>query len=382
MSDPEPVGSAMRAAVAKGVFPGAVLLARVQGVVRYHAATGDASLVPVREPTSTDTLYDLASLTKPLATVTALLLLVQEGRVALEDAVQRHLPELAETPVGSATVCHLLNHSSGLPGWRPLYERIVRPVKDQPGGAAVPLEKAEAQRLALRLIGHEQLVYPRGARSLYSDLGFMLLGVLIERVSGLALHDFFNTRICDPLRASPLGFRPLPLRDSGASAGSSSHGIAATERDPWRARLLRGEVHDENAFALGGVAGHAGLFGTAVAVSVVTGEWLHAWQGKGKMLDHALARQFTRRQDGIPGSSWGLGWDTPSPPSSSGSRFSVRSFGHLGYTGTSIWIDPEAALEVILLSNRVHPSRSNTAIQQFRPVIHDLIYEQFVVNRR
>jgi CubicO group peptidase (beta-lactamase class C family) len=159
-------------------------------------------------------------------------------------------------------------------------------------------------------------------------------------------------------------------------------GIAATERDPWRGRLLRGEVHDENAFALGGVAGHAGLFGTAMAVSALTEEWLRAWEGHGRLLDGVLARQFTTRQDVTPGSSWGLGWDTPSPPSSSGRHFSFRSFGHLGYTGTSIWIDPESELEVILLSNRVHPTRSNTAIQQFRPLIHDSIYDELVAGSR
>jgi CubicO group peptidase (beta-lactamase class C family) len=375
MSDSDPVGSAMRTAVDKRVFPGAVLLVRLRGEVRYHAAVGDAVLTPVREPVSIDTVYDLASLTKPLATATSMALLVQDGKVAMDDVLENHLPELSRTAVGPATVFQVLNHSAGLPGWRPLYERVAN---KQHTGSVIPLERTEAQRLILTLIAHEQLVYPRGSRSLYSDLGFILLGILIERLSGLSLDEFYRRRICEPLRAVPLGFRSAS--HSPESANTITGGIAATERDPWRDRLLRGEVHDENAFALGGIAGHAGLFGTAAAAAVVTQEWLCAWHGHGKVLESRLAREFTRRQDTTPGSSWGLGWDTPSPPSSSGTRFSAKSFGHLGYTGTSIWIDPDVNLEVILLSNRVHPTRSNTAIQQFRPLIHDLVYEVLIAN--
>ena len=154
--------------------------------------------------------------------------------------------------------------------------------------------------------------------------------------------------------------------------------IAPTEQDEWRNRLLRGEVHDENAAAMGGVAGHAGLFGTAESVLAVSGAWLRGYHGGESIFDGKLVMQFTTRQESAARSSWALGWDTPSAPSSSGCHFSERSFGHLGYTGTSLWIDPLCELEVVLLSNRVHPSRRNEKIKVFRPRIHDLIHEEFV----
>ena len=154
--------------------------------------------------------------------------------------------------------------------------------------------------------------------------------------------------------------------------------MAATEDDPWRGRVLKGEAHDENAFAMGGVAGHAGLFGAAAAVLAVSSLWLKGYLGRGTLFLPELVRRFASRQNRAGDSSWALGWDTPSLPSSSGTRLSRRSFGHLGYTGTSLWVDPMQELEVVLLSNRVHPTRENNKIREFRPVIHDLIYEEFV----
>jgi CubicO group peptidase (beta-lactamase class C family) len=154
--------------------------------------------------------------------------------------------------------------------------------------------------------------------------------------------------------------------------------IAPTEQDEWRNRLVHGEVHDENAAAMGGVAGHAGLFGTAESVLAISGAWLRGYHGRESILDGELVREFTTRQESATRSSWALGWDTPSAPSSSGANFSERSFGHLGYTGTSMWIDPLCELEVVFLSNRVHPDRRNEKIKIFRPQIHDLVYQEFV----
>jgi len=157
--------------------------------------------------------------------------------------------------------------------------------------------------------------------------------------------------------------------------------IAPTEFDPWRNRQLQGEVHDENAAALGGVAGHAGLFGTAEAVLAVSGAWLAAYHQRPSILAAQLVRQFATRASHVPNSSWALGWDTPSTPSSSGSCLSPMAFGHLGYTGTSVWIDPICDLEVVLLSNRVCPTRKNEKIREFRPLIHDLVYREYVGGR-
>jgi CubicO group peptidase (beta-lactamase class C family) len=162
------------------------------------------------------------------------------------------------------------------------------------------------------------------------------------------------------------------------NASRGDGGVAPTEVDSWRGRLLCGEVHDQNAAALGGEAGHAGLFGTAAAVLTVTGVWLQAYRGRKALLDRGIAFEFTRRQEQDAASSWALGWDTPSVLSSSGRYFPPRSFGHLGFTGTSVWIDPEHELEVVLLSNRVHPTSRNEAIREFRPLIHDLVHQEFI----
>lgn len=362
----------MRTAVADGVFPGAVLFIRLRGQVAFHQAFGHAALLPSPEPAGTETIYDLASLTKPLATTTAVLTLVQDGRLALEDVVGKHVPECAGRAIGDATVRHLLTHSSGLPGWRPFYERIAGEDRRVPG--FLGSDAARARMLAL--IAEEPLEYPTGTHSVYSDLGFILLGLLIERASGHTLAAYCRESVFGPMRASLMFLGPRGDRVPDLQR------IAPTEQDPWRGRLLRGEVHDENAFAMGGVAGHAGLFGAASAVSLITGQWLDSYAGRGGLLPTDLVRKFVAKQDQIAESSWALGWDTPSAPSSSGSRFAAASFGHLGYTGTSIWIDPLSELEVILLSNRVHPTRTNDAIRQFRPVIHDLICKELVAGSR
>jgi len=201
------------------------------------------------------------------------------------------------------------------------------------------------------------------------------LGCAVERASGLPLDEYF----CEAV-AQPLGVNALFFNRTGAAASHSRLSrldvmIAPTEWDDWRHRMLKGEVHDENAAAMGGVAGHAGLFGTAESVLAVSGAWLAGYHGDRSILDRQLVQEFTTKQSHPRQSSWALGWDTPTTPSSSGSHFSSNSFGHLGFTGTSLWIDPLRKLEVVLLTNRVHPNRSNDSIRVFRPLIHDLAYE-------
>jgi CubicO group peptidase (beta-lactamase class C family) len=370
------IQTALQSAVDDGVFPGAVLAVRLRGALQCVAVAGRLSSEPPGLPVQPSTIYDLASLTKPLATVTSVLLLIQRAKVALEDPVQQALAELEGTPIGQATVRDLLTHRSGLPGWRPLYERL-------DAGGIAPGSSGGNQSVKqhmLKMIRDEPLIYARGERSVYSDLGFMLLGFLVERLSGMPLDRWCEEAIARPLGADPLIFCPTAGRaqlDVVRPAVDASR-IAPTEQDEWRNRLLRGEVHDENAAAMGGVAGHAGLFGTAESVLAVSRAWLLGYHGKGSILDGELVKQFTTRQEPASRSSWALGWDTPSAPSSSGSRLSERSFGHLGYTGTSLWIDPLCELEVVLLSNRVHPSRRNEKIKVFRPCIHDLAYREFV----
>ena len=193
------------------------------------------------------------------------------------------------------------------------------------------------------------------------------------------MSDYFLGQIVRPLGGPRIRFiLSERLHASSDSRDHETDAVAPTEVDRWRGRLLHGEVHDQNAAALGGEAGHAGLFGTADAVLAISGEWLRAHHGRATILDQAMVQEFTRRQKLEGFSSWALGWDTPSVPSSAGRYFADRSFGHLGYTGTSVWIDPVQELEVVLLSNRVHPSSRNEAIKEFRPAIHDLVYQEFI----
>lgn len=365
---------ALDQAVADGVFPGAVLAVRRRGEAPDLYAAGRISLEASARAVDRFTIYDLASLTKPLSTVTAIVLLIQEGRCRLHERVDVHLPELSGRPIGTATLWHLLTHSSGLPGWRGFYERL-SPTAVLPASEG---ERNAANASLLEMIGDESLIYERGARSLYSDLGFMLLGMVVTRCGAQPLERVFLDRVARAARTGDLAFVPAEDRQNFlARAADRGIGIAPTEHDPWRGRLLCGEVHDENAASLGGVAGHAGLFGTAEGVLAVTGAWLDAHQRRDSFLDLALVKEFTERQRDIPGASWALGWDTPSPPSSGGRFISETSFGHLGYTGTSVWIDPKCELEMVLLSNRVHPTRRNERIKTFRPLIHELIYREY-----
>ena len=371
MPVPPSLRAAMDQAVAREVFPGGVLAIRRGGEHVWLIPAGRLSTDPPGAAVTTSTIYDLASLTKPLATVTSVAILIQAGRCALDDPIDSMLPELEGAAVGPATLRQLLTHSSGLPGWRGFYEQLS-------SNAVLPSSQEDRSRAiaqVLQLIRREALMYPRGERSLYSDLGFMLLGAVIERLSGMRLDRFVQEHVVQPTKADPLCYFPMDQGSSGQTSSMSGL-IAPTEWDPWRRRLLRGEVHDENAAALGGVAGHAGLFGTAEAVLAVTGAWLAAYHHRHSMLLPDVVQDFSKRQNGGSESSWALGWDTPSPPSSSGRHFSNRSFGHLGYTGTSVWIDPVCELEVVLLSNRVHPTRRNDGIKAFRPLIHDLVYQE------
>jgi CubicO group peptidase (beta-lactamase class C family) len=375
---PDPISDTMQQGVEEGVFPGAVLLVSHKGRTVHHAAYGQACLLPNREPATVGTIYDLASLTKPIATVTAAAFLAADGRLGLDDQLERYVPELIQDGLRKATIRHLLNHTSGLPAWRPFYERIVpdgRKLRDQP---------LSARRAAIYdAIHREPLVEPVGCRCVYSDLGFILLGEIVERLTKREWAAFCHGVVFPWLGASDLFY----MSESGPSRDISLTGrrFAATEQDDWRGRMIRGEVHDENAAVMGGVSSHAGLFGTAVAVARAVSPWLAAVRGESSPIPALRAKEFVRKQGLDPHGSWALGWDTPSAgpggaPSSSGACFSPGSFGHLGYAGTSVWIDPERDLIVVLLTNRVHPTRKNDKIRTFRPAIHDVIFKTVVGN--
>lgn len=348
----------MRQALVDRVFPGAVLLVGVGDSVVVHAAYGVVDRLS-RQPVALDTIFDLASLTKPLATTLALMRLVQQGRLSPEQRLGALVAEFDGGDKGAITLAHLLSHTSGLPDYRPFYLELA--------------ELPAAQRLAglrARLVDEPQLAAP-GERVLYSDLGFMILQWALEAVSGRRLDRFVADEVHAPLGAAESLFFIDLSRRRPTPAGR----FAATEQCTWRGRLITGEVHDENAHALGGIAGHAGLFGTAEGVWRLLSELLNAYHrvGGGALYDRPMVRRFVQR---VPGTDKCLGFDMPAAVDSSCGRFfPPASIGHLGFTGTSFWIDLERRVTVILLTNRVHPSRANIAIRSFRPVFHDAVMQ-------
>lgn len=350
-------------AVEEGVFPGAVLLVARRGKILFHEAFGYASLQPKKVSLSRSTRFDLASLSKALATTTALMWLVDRGEISISDPLHKWFPDFEQGLKKKIRLFHLLSHSSGLRAWRPYYRKYFK------NGRMI--RSNQVRNEIYDRLHKEGLSYRPGSRSLYSDLGFILAGEIIEKVSGRRLDDFCEKEIFGPLK-----LRTLTFRGSDRTSGPKPL-FAATESCPWRGRVLRGEVHDGNAYALGGVAGHAGLFGTAEDVYRLTQVILDAAKGDSKYLSPGLVKRFVRRAK-IPGSSWGLGWDTPSDPSSSGLYLSSLSFGHLGFTGCSIWADRRRELIIVLLSNRIHPSSRNIRIRAFRPKIHDRIYRELI----
>jgi CubicO group peptidase (beta-lactamase class C family) len=365
------VAAVLTEAVEAGAFPGAVILVAQGGDVRYHEAFGQRRLVPERAPLAADTVFDLSSLTKPLATTTMLMLLAREGKLRPEDRVTRFVQNFGAHGKFGVTVRHLLAHCSGLPAWRPFYRDIARAAHGRPNHLA----SRGAREFVYEQIHRERLEYPTGAQSVYSDLGFLLLGELIELVAQAPLDRVCHERIFRPLGLRATGFVDLGRlrRDNLAPVTDT---IAPTEQCPWRQRILCGEVHDDNAWAVGGVAGHAGLFSTASDVHRLV-NWLRACaRGDDPTLPAEVVRRFWTRDATVPDSTWALGWDTPSSTrSSAGARVSPRAVGHLGFTGTSLWIDLERDAHVVLLTNRVHPDRHNERIREVRPRVHDAVWD-------
>jgi uncharacterized protein YbbC (DUF1343 family)/CubicO group peptidase (beta-lactamase class C family) len=331
----------------RGAFPGGVLAVGTQGGLLHLHPLGRLTYEADAPRVNAGTLYDLASLTKVVATTTMAMILVEEGRLDLDQPVHERLPGFQGPGKEAVTIRHLLTHSSGLPAVAPLFREVQ--------GKAAFLERIEAM----------DLEYPPGSRSVYSDLGIILLGEILEQAAGQPLEDFVRTRVFEPLGMRDTQFRPPPALRSR---------IAPTEFDPWRGRLIQGEVHDENAFALGGVAPHAGLFSTAGDLARFAQMLLNGGALEGHcIISRDTIDLFTRRA-GIPESDRALGWDTKSAEgSSAGTLFSPRSFGHTGFTGTSIWIDPDRKIYVILLTNRVHPTRENNLIREARPAVADAV---------
>jgi len=368
--DFQPVESAFQEAVAQGVFPGAVVLVSKDGEIVFEQAFGSRSLIPEKTPLKPNTIFDLASLTKPLATTVAIMILVREKKIRLDDQITRFIPMFGVFGKSTATFRQMLNHSSGLPAWKPFHEEIVKMEK---AGRINFVASRAAKSFVYEQIHREKPLSAPGAQGLYSDLGFMILGESVEVLSGATLERFCQDRIFKPLGLRSTAFVDLTqLRTRRLQPVEDM--IAPTENCPWRKRILCGEVHDDNAYAMGGVAGHAGLFSSVRDIHALLACLNRCLHGKDDFLPKALLEEFLAKDEKVPNSTCALGWDTPSPDkSASGANFSPRSVGHLGFTGTSIWWDIEKNCHIILLSNRVHPTRKNEKIKDFRPHVHDLI---------
>lgn len=349
--------------LAARAFPGAALEAGRAAGPRWRHTAGSLTWDPEAPEVEAGTIYDLASLTKVIVTATLAMRAVDDGVLALDDRVNAWLPAWRERDRADVTLRDLLAHCSGLPAYLPFFRNCTGRAEFEPEICATALEYA-----------------PR-TQSIYSDLGFILLGFILEdarttraradgaraRIRGTfdpatTLAGQFKT-LASYLTPEPLCFNPPRYwRDR----------IAPTEHDAFRGRLLAGEVHDENAWALGGAAGHAGLFGTMGAVGAFARAVLRTLGGEPILARPETFRMFIQRTT-VPGSSRALGWDTMLPTSSCGTALSPTAIGHTGFTGTSLWIDWERDLYVVLLTNRVHPSRENERIRDVRARLHDAI---------
>jgi CubicO group peptidase (beta-lactamase class C family) len=364
-------------AIERAEIPGAVVLARMprEGEVLEYAWVRGVSVVrPERIPMARDTIFDLASLTKNVATTTAVMWLVHDGLVGLDDPVAKHLPTFAERDKEEVTVRHLLTHSAGLKPWRGFHELMIQ--RERKTGER-QIGTPEGREWIIDRVLRSALVHEPGEAAVYGDLDFIVLGALVEAVSGQALDAFCHARVFEPLGMKDTRFFPIAV-DGAADPAlplALRRRIAATENCAWRERILWGEVHDPNAFAMGGVAGHAGLFGTADDLLRFGQTFVDAWHGRSDALPPDLVRAFSERQHMPESSDWAIGWDTPTTgTSSSGQHFSERSVGHLGFTGTSIWIDLEREAIVVMLTNRVHQVAKRSRFD-LRPEVHDAILE-------
>ncbi|MEW6076249.1 MAG: serine hydrolase domain-containing protein [Thermodesulfobacteriota bacterium] len=354
----------MEEGVARGVFPGGVLHVRRNRRDLFHEAYGQADLFS-RQPMTRDTVFDLASLTKPLATAPAVLKLADEGRLRLDDAVGDILPEFRGTDKHAITPVQLLLHTSGLPAHREYFLTLAR------------LPRQERDQALLRLLAGEPLEYAPGRHQVYSDLGYMVLKYVVEKVSGKRLDVFVHEFLYAPLRIHDLFFIDIHREDPAAlEVMRTERAFAATEDCPRRGCLVKGMVHDDNAYEAGGVAGQAGLFGTTTAVARFLDALLDIHGGETPV--GILSRETTALMLAPkPGSGRTYGFDTPDRENSSAGRlFSDTTVGHLGFTGVSVWLDIARAVTVLLFTNRVHPRRDHNELKAFRPILHDAVMSE------
>ena len=352
-----PVYELVEEAIADEVFPGCAFGVLSHGDVVALGGAGRQTYDMDSPAILPATVYDLASLTKVVATTAMAMAMVESGQLDLDMSIAARLPEFLAlsgdlSERAAVTVRHLLAHNSGLPVYARLFERYTTAESLFEACAHMPLEA------------------PPGTRAAYSDIGFILLGRVLERVAGESLEVYCGREIFEPLGMGGTGFRP---------AAAERSQIPPTEDDRlFRYRVIQGEVQDENCWVLGGMSGHAGLFGNVPDLL----RFSDAVLSPSLLFKEVTIRLFAARTGLPPSSSRALGWDTPSTPSSSGTMFSEHSVGHLGYAGTSLWIDLRDQCAVVLLTNRTWPSRENQKIREFRPVFHNAVRAALLLRER
>jgi CubicO group peptidase (beta-lactamase class C family) len=348
--------SILEAGIAEQAFPAASIAIVHGNDLIALRSFGRHTFDPKSPAVTPETVFDLASVSKVVATTTAAAILFQHGKLALDDDVAALAPQFGNNDLRryDVTLRHLLTHTSGLPAYVRLFESCATRDELLAAAYATPLEADP------------------GERTEYSDIGFIILGDIIEKLAEEPLDQFCQRKIFDQLGLKHTRFRP---------PAEWRENIAPTRNDQaFRHKIIQGEVNDENAWVMNGVAGHAGVFSTAAEVAEFAACWMQEETPgarsfrplKGPELKPETIAEFTRQQ---PGTTRALGWDRPTPPSSSGRHFSPQSFGHLGYTGTSLWIDPTPELAVVLLTNRTWPDAKNQAIKQTRPKFHNAVID-------
>ncbi len=336
-------------AIEDSAFPGAVVLVEKNGKIIFEKAFGHFTYDKNSRPMTLNTLFDLASLTKVISTTNCAMICIDRGLFKLDDKVSKYIPQFAQNGKEQITIRNLLLHNSGLPAYKRYYEMYNNATD------------------VINDIYSTKLEYPTGTKTVYSDLGIITLGKIIEKVTGMTLDKFAEKEIFNPLGMKNTMYNP---------PDSLKQFCAPTEYDNyWRHRQIQGEVHDETASMLGGVAGHAGLFSTAGDIAKVLQMLLQDGEFNGKqIIKSKTVKLFTKRQS--EKSTRALGWDTKSKTgSSAGDLFSDDSYGHTGFTGTSVWTDPERKLFVVFLTNRVYPTRENHKLFKVRPALHNAVIE-------
>jgi len=349
------------------VSPGMACLVGQGGELLYKKSFGCRSLEPEVSPLENEMVFDVASLTKALVSTTLCMKLVEKGRQDIDKPVANYLQSFGTLGKSAIKVRNLLNHSSGFEAHRKFYLDLEKAHKRDRQGI---LKSRGAQEFVRNELFRSSLEYETGSKSVYSDLGFLLLGNLLE----LLWHSDGIEEVARREIFQPLGLRATGYINLQKGQLPNEDVLVPCNHCPWRENLICGEVQDENCWALGGVAAHAGMFSNLEDVFRMSQALLDSSYGRGNFVDTRVVNSFWKRDESVADSTWALGWDTPTEgKSSSGKYFSPGSVGHLAYTGCSLWIDVPREIIVVLLTNRLHPKDGNKSIREFRPLFHDLV---------